>query len=79
MRKRVNRPITEEEKELIVAMVAEGMSQSEVAKKMRRSSATVSYLVSERLRAAGVEPRGTEKDDRQMELFPVGALDGEEA
>jgi DNA-directed RNA polymerase specialized sigma24 family protein len=78
-RKRVNRPITEEEKELIVAMVAEGMSQSEVAKKMRRSSATVSYLVSERLRAAGVEPRGTEKDERQMELFPVGALGSEEA
>lgn len=78
-RKRVNRPLTEEEKELIVSMVAEGMSQGEVAKKMRRSTATVSYLVSERLRAAGVEPKGAGKDERQMELFPVGVLDGSEA
>ncbi len=70
-RKRVNRPITEEEKQEIVAMVASGMSQSEVARKMRRSSATVSYLVSERLRAAGVQPAD---DDRQMELFPVGVV-----
>ncbi len=78
-RKRVNRPITEEEKLEIVAMVASGMSQNEVARKMRRSSATVSYLVSERLRAAGVSPGGSGAEDRQMELFPVGASGGGEA
>lgn len=70
-RKRVNRPITEEEKQEIVSLVASGMSQSEVARKMRRSSATVSYLVSERLRAAGVQPQPVD-DEQQMPLFPQG-------
>lgn len=78
-KKRVNRPVTEEEKQEIVAMVASGMSQSEVAKKMRRSSATVSYLVSERLRAAGVAPITPDGDDRQLELFPTGVFPGEGA
>lgn len=78
-KKRVNRPVTEEEKQEIVAMVASGMSQSEVAKKMRRSSATVSYLVSERLRAAGVAPITPDGDDRQLELFPIGVFPGEAA
>lgn len=78
-KKRVNRPVTEEEKQEIVAMVASGMSQSEVAKKMRRSSATVSYLVSERLRAAGVAPIPPDGDDSQMELFSVSVLGGGEA
>lgn len=44
--KRIHRPLTEEEKEQIVTMVASGMSQRSVAKTMHRSSATVSYLVS---------------------------------
>lgn len=68
--KRVHRPMTEEERERIIAMVASGMSQKAVAMEMRRSSATVSYLVSERLRAAGTS-------GVQMELFPAGVLDGE--
>ena len=48
--KRVHRPLTEEDKEKIIEMVASGMPQREVARVMQRSSATVSYLVSNRLR-----------------------------
>jgi len=50
--KRICRPLTDEDKVQILEMVASGMSQSEVARVMRRSSATVSYLVSLRLREA---------------------------
>lgn len=71
-KKRSHRPMTEEEKEQIVSMVASGMSQRAVASEMRRSSATVSYLVSERLRSANA-------NGAQMELFPTGALGGREA
>jgi len=70
--KRQHRPMTEEEREQIIAMVASGLSQKAVAREMRRSSATVSYLVSERLRAAGA-------NGGQMELFPAGVLEGGEA
>ena len=48
--KRAHRPLTEEDKEKIIEMVASGMPQREVARVMQRSSATVSYLVSNRLR-----------------------------
>lgn len=64
--KRVHRPMTDEEKEQIIAMVASGMSQNEVARQMRRSGATVS----ERLRTAGA-------NGGQMELFPAGVVDGD--
>lgn len=68
--KRVHRPMTDDEKEQIIAMVASGMSQNEVARQMRRSSATVSFLVSERLRVTG-------SNGGQMELFPAGLVDGD--
>lgn len=49
-KKRAHRPLTEENKAEILAMVASGMSQTEVAKVTQRSGATVSYLVSNKLR-----------------------------
>jgi len=44
-RRRKSRPLTEEDKAEILAMVESGMSQTQVAKAVGRSSATVSYLV----------------------------------
>ena len=48
--KRAHRPLNDDEKEKIIEMVASGMSQRKVARTMHRSTATVSYLVSNRLR-----------------------------
>lgn len=51
-RKRPHRPLTEENKAEIIAMVASGMTMTEVSKVTQRSTATVSYLVGNKLREA---------------------------
>jgi len=48
--KRTNRTLTDADEAEILAMVASGMSQHAVAKAVSRSSATVSYLVRNKLR-----------------------------
>lgn len=48
--RQAHRPLTEEDKLQILEMVASGMSQNDVAKAVRRSTATVSMLISNRLR-----------------------------
>lgn len=49
-RKKANQPLTDENIAEILAMVASGMTQNEVARATQRSSATVSYLVRNKLR-----------------------------